>query len=84
MLAKPFEELDTLRELLFLIAAPVTTLVGLAAFTAWWTATMFLAGIAVISVLAVRHHEKHNRPDVFDDRLSAERMQKAREWLLEN
>ena len=65
------------------MAVPMTPLVGLVAFSAWWSAALLLAGITAMSVLAARHNEKHYRSERFDDRLSAERMEKARDWLLE-
>jgi len=73
-----------LKELLYIIVVPMTSVVGLAAFSSWWSALAFVSGIAVFAVLAVRRHEKHHRSEVFDDRLSAERVREAREWLLEN
>jgi hypothetical protein len=33
---------------------------------------------------AVRRHEKHHRPEAYDDKLSDERMEAAREWLMED
>ena len=66
------------------MAVPMTPLVGLVAFSAWWSAALFLAGATAVSVFAVRHNEKHYRSERFDDRLSTERMEKARDWLLEN
>ena len=72
-----------LRELLYILAVPMTSVVGLAAFSAWWSALLYISGIAVFGVYAVRRYEKHHRSEIFDDRLSDERVRKARDWLLE-
>jgi hypothetical protein len=72
-----------LKELLYVLVLPMTSIVGLAAFSAWWSAIVYVSGIAVFAVYAVRHHEKHNGSQVFDDRLSDERVRRARDWLLE-
>jgi hypothetical protein len=47
----------------------------LTAYT-FWTATI------VILVLAMRWKAKHSQAERFDDRLSFERMDRAREWLI--
>jgi hypothetical protein len=70
-----------LKELLYILAAPMTSIVGLAAFTAWWSAAIFVSGIAGFAYLAIRSHDKHYRPSAYDDKISAERMERAREWL---
>ena len=72
-----------LRELLFILAAPLTSLVGLAAFSSWWTAAIFVAGLAGFALFAIRRHDKHSRSEAFDDKISPERMNKALEWLME-
>ena len=59
-------------------------MIGLAAFTFWWSAAIFVGTLAVITWIVLKHHEKHHRPEAYDDRLSAERMESAREWLIEN
>jgi hypothetical protein len=73
-----------LRELLYVLLAPMTSIVGLAAFTFWWSAAIFVAGIGVGTFYAVKRHEKHHRAEAFDDKLTTERMESAREWLIEN
>ncbi len=73
-----------MREFLLIIAAPVTTLVGLAAFEAWWSAALFASGIAGCAYLAVRRHDKHHRSEAYDDRVSAERMDRARDSLFKD
>jgi membrane protein implicated in regulation of membrane protease activity len=73
-----------LRELLYVIAAPMTSLAGLAAFETWWSAALFVSGIGLAMFFAVRRHEKHHRPEAYDDKLSDERMEAAREWLMED
>jgi membrane protein implicated in regulation of membrane protease activity len=72
-----------LKELLYILAVPMTSIAGLAAFSAWWSALIYFAGIAVFAIYAVRRHERHHRSEVFDDRLSDDRIRSAREWLLE-
>ena len=72
-----------MRELLYVIVTPLITLTGLAAFAAWWTALLFAFAIFLFGVYAVRRHEKHHHAQVFDDRLTSDRMDAARKWLLE-
>jgi hypothetical protein len=73
-----------MRELLYIIAAPMTSLSGLAAFEAWWSAAIFVSGIGLAMFFAVRSHEKHHRPEAYDDKLSAERIEAARQWLMDD
>jgi hypothetical protein len=73
-----------LRELIYLLAVPFVSLTGLAAFEAWWSAAAFAFAIGLIAFFAVRHQEKHHRPEVYDDRLSTERMEAARDWLMKD
>jgi hypothetical protein len=73
-----------LKELLYLLAAPTASLVGLAAFSTWWSASLFVASIGLAMVFAVRRHEKHYRSEAYDDKVSAERMEAARQWLMED
>ena len=67
-----------------MLAAPVTAIIGLAAFAAWWSAAIFTMGIAGFGLLAVRHHDKHHRAEAYDDKISAERVEEAREWLFKD
>lgn len=71
-----------LRELVYLMVVPFASLSGLVAFEAWWSAALYAIVLGLIAFLAVRRQEKHHRPDVYDDRLSAERMAAARDWLV--
>lgn len=73
-----------MRELLYVIAVPMVPLVGLVTFEAWWSALLFVSGIGTAMFFAVRRHEKHYRSEAYDDRVSAERMNAAREWLIGN
>jgi hypothetical protein len=73
-----------LRELLYVIAPPMVSLVGLAAFETWWSASIFVSAIGVATFFAVRRHEKHHRSEAYDDKLSTERMEAAREWLIDD
>jgi hypothetical protein len=68
---------------LYVIAAPMVSLAGLAAFETWWSAALFLSGIGIAMFFAARHHEKHHRAEAYDDKLSTERVEAAREWLME-
>jgi membrane protein implicated in regulation of membrane protease activity len=70
--------------MLYILAAPMTSLLGLAAFETWWSAAIFVSGIGLAMVFAVRRHEKHHRSEPYDDKLSAERMEAARQWLMDN
>lgn len=72
-----------LRELLYVIAVPMASLAGLAAFDMWWSAAIYVTAIGLAMFFAVRRHEKHHRPEVYDDKLSIERVEAAREWLVE-
>jgi hypothetical protein len=73
-----------LRELVYLLAVPFASLTGLAAFEAWWSAAIYAVAIGLLAALAVRHQEKHHSPEVYDDRLSVDRMETAREWLMKD
>jgi predicted permease len=71
-----------LRELLYVVVVPMTSIVGLAAFTTWWSALLYLSLIVMFAAYAVRRYEKHHYSEMFDDKLSSERVEEAREWLL--
>ena len=71
-----------MRELAYLVAVPFASLTGLVAFETWWSAALYVVAIGLIATIAVRRQEKHHRPEVYDDRLSAERMAAARDWLV--
>lgn len=73
-----------MRELLYVIAVPMASFVGLAAFETWWSASLFVSAIGIVMFFAVRRHEKHIRSEAYDDKLSTERMEAAREWLIDN
>jgi hypothetical protein len=73
-----------LRELLYVIAVPTVSFVGLVAFETWWSASLFVSAIGVAMFFAVRRHEKHHRSEAYDDKLSAERMEAARKWLIDD
>jgi hypothetical protein len=73
-----------LRELLYILAVPMASLAGLAAFQAWWSAGLYFSAIGLAMSYAVRRQEKHDRSEAYDDRLSAERMEDAREWLMDH
>ena len=71
-----------MRELIYLMAVPFASLSGLVAFEAWWSAALYAIALGLIAFLAIRRQEKHHRPEVYDDRLSGERMAAARDWLV--
>ena len=73
-----------LRELLYILAVPMASLAGLAAFQAWWSAGLYFSVIGLAMFYSVRRHEKHERSEAYDDKLSAERMENAREWLMDD
>ncbi len=73
-----------MRELLYILAVPMASLAGLAAFQAWWSAGLYFSVIGLAMFYAVGRHEKHDRSEAYDDRLSAERMEDAREWLMDD
>jgi len=73
-----------LKELLYVIVAPLTSLVALVAFMTWWSALLFVSLMVMFAAYAVRRHEKHSRMEAFDDKLSGERVERARKWLLQD
>jgi membrane protein implicated in regulation of membrane protease activity len=73
-----------LRELVYIVAAPLVSLVSLAAFESWWSAALFVSALGVAMFYAVRRHDKHHRSEAYDDKLSTERMEAARKWLTED
>jgi hypothetical protein len=73
-----------LKELLYVMAAPMASLLGLAAFETWWSAALFVSIMGVGAFFAVRRHEKHHHSEAYDDKLSTERMEAALEWLTED
>ena len=62
----------------------MASLTGLAAFEAWWSAGLYLSVLGLAMFYAVRRHEKHDRAEAYDDKLSADRMRAARDWLMED
>jgi len=73
-----------LRDLLYVIAVPMMSLMGLAGFETLWSATMFVSATGTVMFFAVRRHGKHHRPEASDDKLSYDRMEAAREWLMDD
>jgi predicted MFS family arabinose efflux permease len=65
-----------------ILAVPIATMVAVASFVQWQTALAFTVGVAVFCVLAVRFHSRHNRPFEWDDHLTNDRMDEARESLV--
>ena len=61
----------------------MASLAGLAAFTTWWTASVYVLAIGLFAVYAERLQKKRQRLGSLDDRLSQERMESARERLIE-
>jgi hypothetical protein len=50
----------------------------------WWSALIFVSLMVMFAAYAVRRHEKHSRMEAFDDKLSGERVERARKWLLQD
>jgi hypothetical protein len=46
------------------------------------TAYSFWTGTVIFAFIAKRYHDKHHRSEQYDDHLTNERMEKAREWLI--
>lgn len=65
-----------------IIAPYIAANIALVAFLHLDTALVFLAGLVLVSLLAIRFHEKHHRSERFDDRLSDVRIREAQEWLI--
>jgi hypothetical protein len=55
-------------------------LLALASFWFWYTALLFLIGIVLVMMVLVK---RERLPIQYDDRLSDEIMDKARQWLVE-
>ena len=72
-----------MREILYVATIPLTSFIGLAAFTTWWSALIFLGGLGLFIFLAVGRQEEHARSEAYDDHLTDERMDRARKWLVE-
>lgn len=73
-----------MKELLYVLAVPSTTIVGLFALTSWWSALLYFSAIVLVAVYVIIRGEKHRHIRVFDDKLSDERIERAREWLLDD
>lgn len=73
---------DRMSELAYLVAVPFASLTSPVAFETWWSAALYAVLIGLIATIAVRRQEKHHRSQVYHDRLSAERMDAARDWLV--
>lgn len=67
-----------------MIVVPFVSFAGLAAFSSWWSALLFIAALGLFGFYAVKRHEKHHRSEAHDDRLTTERMESAIEWLVNN
>jgi len=70
-----------LRELLYILGVALASLAGLAAFEAWSSAGLYFSATGFAAFYVLRRHEKHDRSEVYNGKLSAERMEAAREWL---
>lgn len=67
---------------LAVLAPALFSVLGLVMFTSLPTALAYAAVIGLLGVVAVRHYEKHHNANMYDDRLSTERIDRSREWLL--
>jgi len=50
-----------------ILVSPIAVFIGLAAFTNWITALVYLVVLAIISYLAVRRHNKYHRAEKYND-----------------
>jgi len=50
-----------------ILACPTAVFIGLAAFTNWITALAYLVALVIISLLAVRRHNKHHQAEKYND-----------------
>ena len=57
-------------------------LIALASFSNWITAIFFTAGLATVSALVARFHDRHERSGSFDDKLTGEKMAEAQEYMV--
>ncbi len=73
-----------MKALLYVIAVPFASFAGLAAFSSWWSALLYVVALGLFGFYAARRHEKHHRSEAHDDRSTTERMESAREWLVNN
>jgi hypothetical protein len=71
-----------LLSLLSILAPYLAAMIGLVAFLHWQTTLVFLAGLGLCCVGAVRFYDKHHRAEAYDDRLTDERMREATEDLV--
>jgi len=72
-----------LRSLLWLFAVPLVEILALASMSLGpITAYGFWIGLIITAFLGIRYHDKHNRTEQYEDRLTSERMEQAREWLI--
>ena len=67
---------------LSVLAPFLGALLGLYMFTSLLTAVAYAGIIGLLMVVAVRHYEKHHNANMYDDRLTSERMDESREWLV--
>jgi hypothetical protein len=68
--------------IVYIFAPFLGGLIALASFSNWITAIFFTAGLATLSGLAARFHDRHQRSGAFDDKLTGEKMAEAEEYLV--
>jgi membrane protein implicated in regulation of membrane protease activity len=53
----------------FAIASPfLISMLAVVMFTRWYTALVMVGILGAVSVYAIRKHDRHERPDHYDDR----------------
>jgi hypothetical protein len=67
---------------LSILAPFLGALLGLYMFTSLLTALAYAGIIGLFMVFAVRRYEKHHAENMYDDRLTTERVDRSREWLV--
>jgi len=67
----------------FTVLAPfLAGLLGLYMFTSLLTALAYAGIIGLLCVVAARRYDKHHNANMYDDRLTTERIDQSRDWLL--
>ena len=68
---------------LFAVLAPfLAGLLGLYMFTSLLTALAYAGIIGLFCMVAARRYDRHHDANKYDDRLTTERIDQSREWLL--
>jgi hypothetical protein len=60
---------DPLKEILYIVLVPMSSILGLAAFSAWWSALVYFLAVIALATYAVQRQAKHHHVEPFDDRV---------------